>query len=116
MARGAVGSVLVYLVVVAAWTAHTQDAPAPAGETDVAAALGADAELEALREVVTHARDADALVGCTALLGRTDLWAAQRNAALEMHAAGGVAGAAVGGDTASLPQGPQPGTWGEGRL
>lgn len=84
MLRAAIASLLSFFALTTGPLARAQEEP-PA-EEDTAVASGADADIEALRELVTYARYADALTACTTLLARTDLSAAQRNAALEMHA------------------------------
>jgi hypothetical protein len=69
---------------VLAWLAAA--GPAAAQEEQPAAPQGADAQIEAIREMVLYARYQEATPAVDALLARTDLSASQRNAGLETRA------------------------------
>lgn len=84
MARAALGSVLAAVLLSHAPLVRAQGEPA--SEDGASAPSGADADLDALRELATYARYADADAACTTFLARTDLSAVQRNAGLEMRA------------------------------
>lgn len=83
MAVCALRSTLLILALAFPCGARAQDAPVPEAAE---APPPVDAQIAAIRETLTYARFIDAAAAVEALLARTDLTAAQRNAALEIRA------------------------------